>query len=109
MGAGRLLFHAGLRVRVFCCTIVPCLVLNHGTFQHSQLVLLSVAVSSCIYLCVFHRLKFRASDVSFAPSPAVGAPVVVAASAIAAFVLLFSAIMTPVPERPRQSPSVPTC
>ena len=63
----------------FCCTIVPCLVLNHGTFQHSQLVLLSVAVSSCIYLCVFHRLNFCASDVSFAPSPAVGAPVVHAA------------------------------
>ena len=110
MGAGRLLFHAGLRVRVVCCTIFPCLVPNHGAFQHSHLVLLSVAdSSSCIYYCVFHRLKFRASDVSFAPSPAVGAPVVVAASAIAAFVLLFSAIMTPVPERPRQSPSVPTC
>ena len=92
MGAGRLLFHAGLRVRVFCCTIVPCLVLNHGSFQHSHLVLLSVAVSSCIYLCVFRRLKFRDSDVSFAPSPAVGAPVVVAASAIAAFVFLFSAV-----------------
>ena len=82
MGAGRLLFHAGLRVRVFCRTILPCLVPNHGSFQHSHLVLLSVAVSSCIYLCVFHRLKFRASDVSFAPSPAVGAPVVVAASAL---------------------------
>ena len=109
MGAGRLLFHAGLRVRVFSCTILPSLVQNHGSYQHSHLVLLSVAVSSCIYHCVFHRLKFRASDVSFAPSPAVGAPVVVAASAIAAFVLLFSAIMTPVPERPRQSPSVPTC
>ena len=109
MGAGRLLFHAGLRVRVFSCTILPCLVPNHGSYQHSHLVLLSVAVSSCISLCVFHRLKFCASDVSFAPSPAVGAPVVVAASAIAAFVLLFSAIMTPVPERPRQWPSVPTC
>ena len=93
MGAGRLLFHAGLRVRVVCCTIPPCLVPNHGAFQPSHLVLLSVAdSSSCIYHCVFHRLKFRASDVSFAPSPAVGAPVVVAASAIAAFVFLFSAV-----------------
>ena len=92
MGAGRLLFHAGLRVRVFCRTILPCLVPNHGSFQHFHLVLHSVAVSSCIYLCVFHRLNFRASDVSFAPSPAVGVPVVVAASAVAAFFLLFSAV-----------------
>ena len=90
MGAGRLLFHAGLRVRVVCCTIPPCLVPNHGAFQHSHLVLLSVAdSSSCIYHCVFDRLKFRASDVSFAPAPAAGAAVVFAASAIAAFVFHF--------------------
>ena len=78
---------------LFAVPIFPCLVPNHGAFQHSHLVLLSVAdSSSCIYYCVFHRLKFRASDVSFAPAPAVGAPVVVAASAIAAFVFLFSAV-----------------
>ena len=79
----------------------------------------------CIGICISFSLslktvKILSSEFSFiqghlpqllqdAPSPAVGAPVVVAASAIAAFVLLFSAIMTPVPERPRQSPSVPTC
>ena len=92
IGRGQVVVSCWTASGVFCCTIVPCLILNHGSFQHSQLVLLSVAVSSCIYLCVFHRLKFRASDVSFAPSPAVGAPVVVAASAVAAFFLLFSAV-----------------
>ena len=129
MGAGRLLFHAGLRVRVVFCTIPPCLVPNHGVLRPSHLVLLSVAdASSCIVFfsfffflgdltatalsrfdsssplllyerallgsnhCVFDRLKFRASDVSFAPAPAAGVAVVFAASAIAAFVFLFSAV-----------------
>ena len=126
MGAGRLLFHAGLRVRVVFCTIPPCLVPNHGVLRPSHLVLLSVAdASSCIVFfsfffflgdltatalsrfdsssplllyerallgsnhCVFDRLKFRASDVYFAPAPAVGVAVVFADSAIAAFVFHF--------------------
>ena len=42
--------------------------------------------------CVSDRLKFRASDVSFAPALAAGVAVVFAASAIAAFVFLFSAV-----------------